>query len=104
MYEVKNELCLKIMLDLLKDVTQPYNLRNGLTCASYKIKTVLYSTGTITYLSPKIWSIIPVEIRESASLEISVKKSSYGNQIVIHVASTKNKLQMLTSLIFQEFK
>ena len=69
MYKVKNELCPKIMLDLFNEVTNSYNLRNGWICGSYKIKTVRYGTETITYLGPKIWSIIPDEIRESASLE-----------------------------------
>ena len=57
------------MLDLFKEVTHSYNLRNSLICGCYKIKTVRYGTETITYLGPKIWSIIPDEIRESASLE-----------------------------------
>ena len=35
MYKVKNELCPKITLDLFKEVTHPYNLRNGLICGSY---------------------------------------------------------------------
>ena len=69
MYKVKNKLGPKIMIDLFKEVTHSYNLRNGLICGSYKIKTVRYGTETITYLGPKIWSIIPDEIRESASLE-----------------------------------
>ena len=69
MYKVKNELCPKIMLDLFIEVTYSYNLRKSLICGSYKIKTVSYGTETITYLGPKIWSIIPDEIRESASLE-----------------------------------
>ena len=30
---------------------------------------LLYGTETITYLGPKIWSIIPEEIGESALLE-----------------------------------
>ena len=74
MYKVKNELCPKIMLDLLKEVTHRYNLRNGLIYGSCKIKTVRYGTETITYLGPKIWSIIPDEIRESVSLEIFRQK------------------------------
>ena len=74
MYKVKNELCPKIMLDLFKEVTHPCNIRNGLICGSYKIKTVCYGTETITYLGPKILSIIPEEIRESASLEIFRQK------------------------------
>ena len=71
MHKIKNELCPKIMLDLFEEVTHPYNLRNlrGLICGSYKIKTVRYGTETITYLGPKIWSIIPDKIRESASLQ-----------------------------------
>ena len=35
----------------------------------FKIETVRYRTKTITYLGPKIWSVIPDEIRESTSLE-----------------------------------
>ena len=104
MYKTKYELCPEIMLDLFKEVTHPYNLRNGLICGSYKIKIVRYGIETITYLGPKIWSIIPDEIRESASLETFVKKSSYGNQIVVHVAFAKNALQMLALLIFHKFQ
>ena len=74
MYIVENELCPKILLDLFKEVTHPYNLRSGLICGPYKIKTVCYGTETINYLGPKIWSLIPDEIRESASLEIFRQK------------------------------
>ena len=52
-------------------------------------QTVSYGIETITYLGPKIWSIIPGEIRESASLETFRQKISYGNQIVVHVAFAK---------------
>ena len=69
MFKVKNKLCSEIKLDLFKEVKHSYNLRNHLICGSYKIKTVRYGTQTITYLGPKIWSIIPDEIKESASLE-----------------------------------
>ena len=47
MYKVKNELCTKIMLNLFKEVTHLYDLRNGLICGSYKIKTVRYGTETV---------------------------------------------------------
>ena len=56
-------------LDLFKQLTHLHNLRNTLICGSYRIKTVRYGTETVTYLAPKILSIIPDEIRESASLE-----------------------------------
>ena len=38
------------------------------------MKTVRYGRETITYLGQKTWSIIPDEIRESASLEIFRQK------------------------------
>ena len=57
------------MLDFFKEVTHPYNLRNSLICGPNKIKIERYCTETITYLGPKIWSIVSDEIRESASLE-----------------------------------
>ena len=53
---------------LIERSNSPNNLRNGLISGSHKIRTVHYGTETITYLGPKIWSIIPDKIRESASL------------------------------------
>ena len=75
MYIVKDELCPKILLDLFKEVTHPYNLRNDLICGSYKVKTVRYGRETITYLGPKIYSIMPDKKRESESLEILRQKT-----------------------------
>ena len=77
MYKIKNELCPTIVLDIFKEVTHPYNLRNGLICGCYKITcpTVHYCKETITYLGPNIWSIIPDEIRESALLETFRQKT-----------------------------
>ena len=48
MYKIKSDLSPKIMLDLFKQVTHTYNLRNAVICGSYKIKTVSYGTETIT--------------------------------------------------------
>ena len=75
MYNVINKLSLKVMLDLFQEVTHQYNLGNGLICCSYKIKTVRHGTETITYLDPKIWSIIPDEIREFSSVETFRQKT-----------------------------
>ena len=55
MDKVKNELCPKIMLDLFKEPTHSYNLRNSLICGSCKIKTVRYGTETIPTLAPNTY-------------------------------------------------
>ena len=51
------------MLDLFKEVTYLYNLRNSL----------IY-TETITYLDPNFWSVVSDKMKESASLETLFKK------------------------------
>ena len=55
-----------------------------------------YCTETIAYLGSKVWSNIPDEIRESASLLETFRQKNQD----VHVAFAKNTLQMLASLIF----
>ena len=104
MYRIKNELCPEITLDLFKEVTHSYNLRNSLICGSYKIKTVRYGTETITYLGPKIWSIIPDEIRESASLETFRQKIKLWKPNSCPCRICKKYIANVASLIFHELQ
>ena len=45
-----------------------YKLRGGNKLISDNIKTVNYGKETISYLAPKIWELVPEEIRNSSSL------------------------------------
>ena len=45
-----------------------YSLRNVYELYSRNPRTVKYSTETISYLAPKIWSIVPQTIKESTSI------------------------------------
>ena len=92
------------MPDIFKEVAHPYNLRNSLRCGSYKIKTVRYGTETITHLCPKIWSIMPDEIRESASLETFRQKIKLWKTNSCPCRICKTTLQMLASLMFHGFQ
>ena len=47
----------------------PYELRTLNPLRSRNPKTVKYGTESISYLAPKIWSIIPDTIKNSESLE-----------------------------------
>ena len=67
-----------------------------------KNKTVRYGTETITCHGPKIRSITPDEIRESALLKIIRQKIKLWKSN--YAAFAKNTLQMLASLIFHEFQ
>ena len=45
-----------------------YSLRNVYELYSRNPRTVKYGTETISYLAPKIWSIVPQTIKESTSI------------------------------------
>ena len=48
----------------------PYNLRSRSELYSRNPKTVKYGTETISYLAPKIWSLVPNAIKNSKSLDV----------------------------------
>ena len=48
--------------------TIPYDLRMRNELYARNPKTVRYGTETISFLSPKIWSLIPQNIKDSGSL------------------------------------
>ena len=56
---------------------------------SYDVKTVLYGTETLSYLGPKIWNLVPSDIRDCATEPIFCQKIKNRNQIDVHVGSTK---------------
>ena len=74
MYKVKNRIAPKIMCELFNEVNVPYNPRQGGRFHSYNVKTVLYGTDTLSYLGPKIWNLVPFDIRDSVTEQISRQK------------------------------
>ena len=54
-----------------------YNLRTDVSFASNNIRTVHYGLQSISYLGPKIWKLVPNNIKESTSLgvfKVAIKK------------------------------
>ena len=51
-----------------------YNLRSRNELYSRNPKTVKYGTETISYLAPKIWSLVPNAIKSSKSLDVFKSK------------------------------
>ena len=58
----------EIMNGIFELNNQPYNLRNKTELKRRCVKTVHYGTETISFLSPKIWNIIPKELKEITSV------------------------------------
>ena len=69
MFTVSKGLCPEIVKGLLQfrnDI--PYNLRQTSQFHIPPVRTVFSGTDSIKYLGPKIWELIPDEIKELESL------------------------------------
>ena len=74
--------------------TIPYDLRMRNELYARNPKTVRYGTETISFLSPKIWSLIPQNIKDSGSLPCFKKTLENGNPTA-HVVYAKHFCNML---------
>ena len=70
-YKALNNLSSPLMSDLFHVKDARYNLRKGntLELVSTNIKTTSYGRDSISHLAPKIWELIPEEIKNSTSLK-----------------------------------
>ena len=57
-----------IMSDIFKLKETKYELRTGSNLQSYVPHTETYGIDSVSYLAPKIWSIIPTEIKTCENL------------------------------------
>ena len=69
MYEVKNNLCPLPVREIFNSNVHAYDLRNKKTWEQSNVRTVFYGTETVRYGGPKIWDILPSELKVSKSLE-----------------------------------
>ena len=60
--------------DLFKLKKTTYNLRNTNALSSTNTKTTKYGINSISFLAPKIWDLVPDEIKISKSLNIFKQK------------------------------
>ena len=51
-----------------------YNLRSLSEVYSRNLDTMKYGTETMSYLAPKIWSLVPNAIKSSKSLDVFKSK------------------------------
>ena len=57
------------MHEIFPTIIPPYNLRNKNPFRSNSAKTVLHGTETLSFRGPKIWAIVPSDIKNSQSLQ-----------------------------------
>ena len=69
-YKARTDLGPEIMKDIFHSVQKPYNLRNDSTLQSRRNRTLYFGTESISSLAPKMWEILPCEIKNAKSLDI----------------------------------
>ena len=68
MYKVKNNLSPTLMKSIFPEREIPYNLRNLNPFQVTNVNTVFHGTETITFRGPKVWGMVPENMKISASL------------------------------------
>ena len=63
--KTKNDLGLKIMKDTFHFIQKPYNLRNDPELQRRRNRTAYFGTESVSSLAPKIWELIPSDIRSA---------------------------------------
>ena len=79
-YKVKNDLGPKIMADIFHFVEKPYNLRNNSIIQRQANRTVCFGTESISSLAPKLWELIPSEIKSAKSKYFQRKNKFLDNR------------------------
>ena len=64
----------QLVKELFTPSTHAYNLRSIYEFKLENVKTVRYGTESLSFLGPKIWELVPLEIKSSHSLEEFKKK------------------------------
>ena len=68
MFKVKNNIAPEIMKELFAPKMTSYHLGNNNSFKRRRVKSVWNGTESVSYLGPKIWDLVPNEIKESESL------------------------------------
>ena len=79
-YKVRNDLGPEIMKGIFHFLQKPCNLRNDSTLKRRRNCTAYFGTESISSLAPKIWDIVPWEIKSAKSLVIFKEKKTLDNR------------------------
>ena len=68
MFQIKHGHSSEIFSDIFTQTTQHYNFRQNRDFRIRSVKSVYHGSESISYLGPKIWEIVPANIKETNSL------------------------------------
>ena len=69
MFKIKQNISPSLLKDIfIENIDPPRNLRNNRSFVIRKVNTTLFGTHSLSYLGPKIWEILPNNLKEIKSL------------------------------------
>ena len=68
MYKAYNDLSPSLLQLIFSKRSTPYDLRNKNPFDSSNVHTVYHGTETLSYRGPKIWALVPDDIKNSKSI------------------------------------
>ena len=75
-FKVKNNMAPEILAEIFPHKESNYSLRNSTALQGRSIKTVMFGSETISSLGPKIWDILPTELKKNCVSYIIQKENS----------------------------
>ena len=69
LFKVKNNIAPEIVKEIFRTTgNSTYNLRHKYAFQQNNVKTVSYGTESLAFIAPKLWNMIPLEIKSAKSL------------------------------------
>ena len=74
MFKISNNMSPEIVTEIFEKRENPYGFRNNNAFRRRQVNSVYHGTESLSFLGPKIWDMLPLEIKESESLQIFKSK------------------------------
>ena len=94
-FKVRNNMVPEILTEIFPQKESNYSLRNSTALQGRSIKTVMYGSETISSLGPKIWNILPTELKKICLPHYSKRKFVNGPQRIVHLVYVKRTYKTL---------
>ena len=94
MFKVYRSISPPIFSELFRGRDICYNLRSNSNFAVTHVKFIFHRSESISYLGPKIWDIVPLELKELTSLNAFKKVIKNGNQKIVLAGYVSNTCQI----------
>ena len=105
LFKVKENLSNTIMNDIFSTRALNYNLRSQADFFRNAVNTTRFGFNSLRYFASTVWSMVPIETKNSSSVEI-FKNAVSGSLTIVTAAFVKItcvELDMLTWLITNPF-